>query len=180
MRKLLITAVGLVLALSLTASAAAEEPAPATEEAPASAPATEAAPLAGCPLGVVCVYVGTNFTGAEGQTVCSAQGVHPLAGNKRSAANGCTGRPVFLRFSGIFTGVCLPAGTSDPNILFNEIRVGQSAKAAEPINRMGGAPDESVWSAPIAPPSPARTSSRRFPPAEAGDPTCVAYSIVTV
>ena len=105
MRKFLILgAVGLSLTLSLALSASAS--------------------AGGCPLGIVCVYTETNFFGAEGRTPCSQTGIHPLAGNKRSAANGCTGRAVFLRNNGVYAGVCLPATTSHPNILFNEIRIG--------------------------------------------------------
>lgn len=127
MRKLLITAIGLILALSLAVSSAAsaEEPAPGSEEALPGAPASELTPLSGCPIGIVCVYTGTGFTGAEGRTPCSQTGFHPLAGNKWSGANGCESRAVFLRHGGAYTGVCLPPLTSDGKILFDEFRLGE-------------------------------------------------------
>ena len=128
MRKFMSIVVALALVAGFAtgaAGAAAEEGPAGAEEASPSSPANEAAPLAGCPGGIVCVYTGFEFTGAEGDTPCSQTGIHPLAGNERSAANGCSNRAVFLRYEGVFTGICLPAQTSDGNILFNEIRIGE-------------------------------------------------------
>src|SRR5262245_54870594 len=76
-----------------------EESAPESEEAPPSSPS---AALSGCPIGIVCVWTGKGFSGAEGRTPCSQTGFHPLAGNKWSAANGCESRAVFLRHAGAY------------------------------------------------------------------------------
>lgn len=107
MRKLLIVAaIGLAFVLSLALSAS-------------SASAAE------CPSQVVCVYTETGFHGAVGHTECSATGFHPLAGKKHSVANACTFRPVFLRYENAYTGLCLPPLTSDANVTFDEIRIGE-------------------------------------------------------
>jgi len=47
-------------------------------------PADEATASANCGSGVVCVFTEIAFMGAEGQTLCGAQGAHPLAGTKHS------------------------------------------------------------------------------------------------
>jgi hypothetical protein len=55
--------------------------------------------LAKCQKGHVCVWVEKNFKGAEGESLCTG-GAHPLAGYKKSAANHCANKAVWLREDG--------------------------------------------------------------------------------
>jgi hypothetical protein len=116
MRRNQIVAVALVVAAALLTVASTA----VAEEAPPTAP-----PPANCPSGVVCVFTEGYFMGAEGHTVCSAEGAHPFGGWKFSILNHCTSRPVWVRIGGE-AKACVPSGGQIENFKFNEIWVGAS------------------------------------------------------
>jgi hypothetical protein len=76
-----------------------------------------------CTTGYVCVYTGIGFSGAEGLTVCGAEGVHPFAGFKSSGMNHCANRSVWFRTNGV-TQTCREAGGQVESSAFNEIWIG--------------------------------------------------------
>jgi hypothetical protein len=115
MRKIWIGAVAVLASTALAVGAAGA--------AGKAHPAGEATASANCGGGLVCVFTEGYFFGAEGQTVCGAEGAHPFGGWKHSVLNHCANRPVWVRINGS-AKACMPAGGQIENFEFNEIWVG--------------------------------------------------------
>lgn len=76
-----------------------------------------------CTTGYVCVYPNIWFSGAEGLTVCGAQGAHPFGSWKESGMNHCANRAVWFRVNGV-AQTCRNAGGQVEAAGFNEIWIG--------------------------------------------------------
>lgn len=96
----------LALGIAVPGAAMAEEVAP---EAP---PAANASPLTGepCASGHVCSYVGFEWNGGYGESLCTS-GRHELNAEKGSVKNRCANKAVELTsFAGGYRGCVNPGG----------------------------------------------------------------------
>jgi hypothetical protein len=133
MKKLIgLVAVLAVLGAVVASSASAEEatsqtPPAATEgsEPPAGSESPVTPAIGVCGVGSICVYVLPYFEGPGGLTNCQAPGAHPLGGNRNSIQNECEHVAVWMRVNGNAVG-CKNPETSNNNIVFNELWVGQN------------------------------------------------------
>jgi hypothetical protein len=121
MRHKLISVVGLALMLSLFSGASI-----AMAAGPdLAAPLGEVHPFtSNCASGHACVFTGTFYTGAKGESLCTG-GAHPLEGGKHSGQVACANKAVWFRQSGT-TSNCGNPGAEIPSFVFNvnEIWVG--------------------------------------------------------